>query len=374
MRVAIVHPWFWELGGGEKVIEALVSMYPEADVFVLALKKDGVPESLRDRKIQASFLNRVPGIARLRRPLFFLYPTAIELLDMRPYDLVLCSSGPATLGVNVRQDATQICYCHSPGRSFWDAYAERQQSLPFYGRLAYTALATYVRTWEFAAAQRVDAFAANSLYIAHRIKKYWQRDAAVIYPPVDTTKGILAERPSDYYLSLGRLGDRKRLDLLIYACNRLKRRLILGGTGPEEKHLKAIAGPTVEFLGWVPEQKVSALYANCRAFLFAADEDFGIAPVEAQASGRPVIAYGHGGALETVRSGSEQGNDTGVFFPEQTVESVIQAILRFEAIEERFTSEDIRAHAREFDTSVFIGKMRSFVEFAVENTGRGASY
>lgn len=366
MKVAIVHPWFMEIGGGERVIEALVSLYPKADIFVLICDKNRIPEGLMGRRIHSSFLNRIPWITKLSRPLMFLYPTAIESLDMSPYDLVISSSGQTTFGVNVRQDAIHVCYCHSPGRSYYDQYAVRQKSLSPIGRFVYTAFATYVRTWEFCAAQRVDHWIANSKYTAQRVHTYLRRDATVIYPPVNTSIGYLADRHEDYYLSVGRLAENKSLDILVEACNKMRRRLIVVGTGTEERRLKAIAGPTIEFLGRFPDAELPALYANCRAFLFAADEDFGIVSVEAQAFGRPVIAYGHGGSLETVRVNDPDGrSDTGIFFTEQTVESVMDGIQRFEARESSFIPAEIQEHARQFDTSVFVDRMRRFIDDAM---------
>jgi glycosyltransferase involved in cell wall biosynthesis len=366
MKVAIVHPWFWDLGGGEKVIEALISIYPHADIFVLVYRPRGIPESLRERPIHTSFLNRIPGIARFRQRLLFLYPAAIESLDLSHYDLVLSSAGPVTCGVNVPQHALHICYCHSPTRSLWDQYAQRQKTLSPVGRLVFTTFATYVRTWEYAAAQRVDHFVSNSHYIAGRVRRYFRRESEVIYPPVNTSIGYVSSKPGEYYLSVGRLGERKCLEILVQACNRLQRRLLVAGTGPEEKRLKALAGPTIEFLGYVPDAALPELYANCRAFLFAADEDFGIAPVEAQAFGRPVIAYGHGGVLETVCvSGVEEPYATGVFFPEQTTESAIDGMMRFEKCELDFVPREIQRHASQFDTSVFAFNMKRFIAMAM---------
>jgi len=360
MRVAIVHPWFLVLGGGEKVIEELAELYPEADIFVLFSVPQMVPASIRDRRIYTTFLNRIPWIRKLYRELMLLYPTAIESLDLSTYDLVISSSGPVTFGINIRQDALHICYCHSPGRSWWDQYAERQRSISPFGKIIYTALASYVRMWEFSAAQRVDYFIANSHYIAQRIRKYLRRDAMVIYPPVNISMGYCCDHHADYYLSVGRLEERKRLDLLVHACNQLQRHLVIVGIGTEEKRLKRIAGPTVEFRGHVSNAELTKLYAECRAFLFAADEDFGIAPVEAQAFGRPVIAYKHGGALETVRDG-----ETGVFFDCQTVDSLVSGIQRFEGLEDTFIPNEIRHNVTHFDAGIFKTEMLRFVEDAL---------
>jgi glycosyltransferase involved in cell wall biosynthesis len=228
-------------------------------------------------------------------------------------------------------------------------------------------MAAKARVADFVSAQRVDHFVANSNYIARRIRKYYCRSASVIYPPVSAQKGFIAPRQDDYYLSVGRLIKNKRIDLLIHACNQLKRRLVIVGEGRDERALKAIAGPTIEFAGWVSSDALSDLYARSRAFLFAADEDFGIVSIESQAYGRPVIAYGHGGSLETVRVDDPIGrSDTGVFFPEQSVPGVVEAILRFEAQEDRFRPGEIRDHALGFDSAIFKEKIQEFVSQALK--------
>jgi glycosyltransferase involved in cell wall biosynthesis len=208
----------------------------------------------------------------------------------------------------------------------------------------------------------VDAFVANSGYIADRIQRYYRRESTVIYPPIQTAKAYLGENTDDYYLSVGRLTSSKRLDLVIEACNRLGRRLLIGGVGREEKRLKSLAGKTIEFLGRVSDGALPDLYAKCRAFIFAADEDFGMVSVEAQAYGRPVIAYAHGGSLETVRGYGQNAEPTGVFFTQQTIGAVTDAILDFERLEDKFDPAAIRSHALNFDTSIFIDRMRAFVE------------
>ena len=367
MRVAIVHPRFTVLGGGERVIEALALLYPQADIFVLSCVPEMVPSSLRGRNIYTCFLNDVPLLRGIFERTMVLYPIAVESWDLSGYDLVVSSAGPAVFGVNASQNALHVCYCHSPERTWWDQYAQRQQGLRSLPRkLMFIARASYIRAWEFRAAQKVDYFVANSRYISERVKKYFGRESTVIYPSVDTSRGYISDHHDNYFLTVGRLTAAKRVDLLIEACNLHKRRLLVVGTGPEEKRLKALAGPTVEFLGYVPDADLPALYANCRAFLFAADEDFGIAPVEVQCYGRPVVAYGHGGSLETVRVGDLDGrSDTGVFFAERTVESVVNGILRFEALESHFIPAEIQLHARQFDTSVFMDGMRQFIDDAI---------
>ncbi len=369
MRIAIVHPWFLEAGGGEKVVEVLAEAYPMADIFALSADPDLLSPELKKRNLYTSCLNRVMrlGFKYKRALLMPLFPVAVESLDVSQYDLVISSCGPAVMGVNPNQDAVHISYVHSPQRAWWDLYSTRQTQMSRVMRSIFVPAAVQIRMFEFNAAQRVDYIVSNSRYIAKRVSKYFRRKSTVIYPPVDTARGYLSTSNDDYYLCLSRLDVDKRIDLLIDACNTLGRRLIIAGTGRMGKHLKSMAGPTIEFLGRAPDAELPSLYANCRAFLFAADEDFGIVSVEAQSYGRPVIAFGHGGSLETVRVDDPEGRpDTGVFFSEQTVESVVDGIRRFEAHEGELIPAEIQRHARQFDTSVFVNKMSQFIDDAMQ--------
>jgi glycosyltransferase involved in cell wall biosynthesis len=365
MRIAITYQHSLGQGGSERVLEALAEMYPTADFFCLVAKAAHIPKKLQGRNIQTSFLNSLPGIRKLYPYLLFASPLAAETFDLRGYDLVISSDGSHTMGVITHQDAVHLCYCHSPHRSLWDQYPSYRESLRWPIRPLFTLSAHYARAQHFIAAQRIDQFAANSKYIAKRIRKFYRRGSTVVYPPVDTDKGFLSPAQDSYYLSVGRLDHLKRLDLLIHACNALKRRILIVGTGPDEKRLKKIGGSTIEFLGRVSDEELGRLYSRCRAFLFASDEDFGIAPVEAQSYGRPVIAYGYGGSLETVLDSGDCATSTGIHFPDQTVDSVSSAILRFEAVEYYFTPEFIQEHSRSFSTSIFIANMSRFVESAL---------
>ena len=371
MKTAIVHPWFLEAGGGERVADVLGGMFPDADVFTYACDPRFLPPALRNRKITVSALNwfMIHG-GSLRNYMFPAYPWAAESFDLSSYDLVI-SSCPPVMGVNVRQDATHVCYCHTTQHSWWDLYAEHQAKLSPLKRHIFVKAAVFQRMWEFNAVQRMDRIAVNSQYVAERTFKYFRRQASVIYPPVNTSMGYLAPGGDDYYLTVSRLTASKRIDILIEACNRLKRRLLIVGTGRSESQLKSMAGPTIEFCGGVSDEALPSIYARSRAFLFAADEDFGIAPVEAQSFGRPVIAYGKGGSLETARVSDASGlSDTGVFFFEQTVDSVVDALQRFEATESSFKPADIQQHARKFDTSVFLDRFSSFVHSALRDGQR----
>jgi glycosyltransferase involved in cell wall biosynthesis len=349
------------------VLEVLAGMFPTADFFCLIADPKFVPEALRQRSLTRSFLDRLPLVRRHNQHFFFLYPLATESLNLHGYDLVISSDGMATKGVVTDEAATHLCYCHSPHRSLWDQYSEYQRTLTGLKRVVFTALSHYVRQWDFQAAQRPDIMIANSEYLAARIRKYYRRDSMVLYPPVDTSRGYLSQLADDYYLTVGRLTSLKRTELIVQACTDLGRRLIVVGAGDELERLKAMAGSTVSFLGYVDEEKLRELYARCRAFLFAAKEDFGIAPVEAQSYGRPVIAFGQGGALESVKGWTREGmapaaSCTGLFFEHQTVASLSEAIREFESVEEQFDPAHVRAHSLRFDTSLFRSAIRNIVD------------
>jgi glycosyltransferase involved in cell wall biosynthesis len=369
LRVAVVHHWFVSKGGGEQVAQALARMYPGADLFSLVVDAEQLPPDLRERALHTSFLDRLPFARRFYRHMLPLYPLAVEQLDLSEYDLVLTSDSGPMKGTIVSPSAMHICYCHAPMRYLWDQYhAYRRQIHPL-PRFAFSMAAHYVRSWDQLAAQRVTHFVANSRYVASRIQRYYGRHSTVIYPPIDTSSGYLADRHEDAYLTVGRLVSYKRVDLLIEACNRLGRRLRIIGAGPDEARLRALAGRTIEFLGNVDHATLWREYAQCRAFLFAADEDFGMAVVEAQACGRPVIAFGKGGALESVVSldcAVGRFRHTGIFFYEPTATAIAAAILRFEASEHRFDPLAIRDWACRFDAEMFCRSFRDLVDNAIQ--------
>lgn len=367
LKVAIIHPLFVLRGGAEKVVEVFAEMYPEADIYGLVVDPNHLYPLTQSRGVRPSLLSSFPFAKKIYRQLMPFYPWAVESLDLREYDLIISSVGQVMMGASIREDAIHICYVHSPERTWWDLYTQTQHRLPGLLRHPFVMGASKVRIWEFSAMQRVDHVVSNSSYIADRVYKYFRRDSTVIYPPVGMSAAPAQSAGGEYYLSVGRLAGLKKLDVLIGACNEVGRKFVIAGTGREEKYLKSLAGPTIEFRGYVSDRELPELYANCKGFLFAANEDFGIAPVEAQSYGRPVVAYGRGGSLETVRVNDPEGRpDTGVFFPHQTVESVVDAIHRFEKIESQFAPEVIQAHARRFDTETFVATFRKFVDQAVE--------
>jgi len=367
VRVAILHHWFISRSGGERVAELFSEMFPDADIYTLVGDEKVFDSILKDRRVYTSFLQRLPGAHKYHRHLLALYPLAVEQLDLTGYDLILSSDSGPIKGVITRPGAVHICYCHSPMRYLWDQYAFYRKSLPWVARWPFTLAAHYVRMWDYCGAQRVTQFVANSNYVASRITSFYRRDSIVVYPPVDTTRGFISNAPKEYYLSVGRMVPYKRTEILIEACNRLGVPLRVIGIGPEMRRLRSMAGPTITFLGEVSTEELWKNYADAKALLFAAQEDFGIVPLEAQACGRPVIAYGQGGSLETIRplhpaDGDPSLPPTGAFFLEQTPEAVMEAIRDFESNEALYSPESIQQHARAFDTSVFLERMREVLK------------
>ncbi len=364
MRVAIVHHWFVTRGGGERVAECIASLFPQAEIFTLVANDRGLPDGLAGRRVHSSFLQRVPFAMTYHRHMMPLYAGAVEGLDLRGFGLVISSDSGPVKGVRVDPGAVHICYCHSPMRYLYDGYEAYRQQMGGVTRAIFTAAAGSLRRWDVAAAQKVTHFVANSRYVAGRIRCFYGRESTVIYPPIDLGRARVG-RVGEHYLCAGRLVGYKRTELMIEACRRLGRSLRVAGTGPEEGRLRRLAGPDVAMLGEMTTEALWNEYAGCRALLFAADEDFGMVPLEAQACGRPVVAFGAGGSLETVRGSGAFGacGRTGVYFPEQTAESVMKGILEFEAREAagEFDPEVIRGWAEEFRTEVFLERMREFV-------------
>lgn len=336
-------------------------MYPEADVFTHVYDPASTSEIIRRHTIRTTYIGRLPFARKLYQKYLPLMPSALEELDLTGYDLVISSeSGPAK-GVITHPNAVHVCFCHSPMRYLWDQYHLYRGNAGLLTRAFMSLTMPALRAWDMAASARVDHFVANSTFVARRIAKAYRRDATVINPPVDLDAFAIAPEPAkDFYLVAGQLVPYKRVDLAIAACAALGRRLVVVGTGPEEARLRAMAGAGVEFRGWASHEELRRLYANCRALLFPGEEDFGIVPLEAMASGRPVIAYKSGGALDTVVEGR-----TGTFFERQTAEDLAVAISATEAAEAGFDPEAIRAHGRGFGRDVFRARMSAFIEACI---------
>jgi glycosyltransferase involved in cell wall biosynthesis len=375
LRTAIVHYWFVNRRGGERVVEEIAKLFPHADLYFLVMDETKLPDILRSRTIHTSVLQNFAVGRRWYRHFLPVYPLLLEQFDFSGYDLVLSSeSGPAK-GILTGSNTCHICYCHSPMRYLWDFYHRYRKghSMGGLSRPIFSLASHYLRLWDAASANRVDYFIANSKTVAARIQKHYRRPATVIHPPVNVASGYLASKIEDYYLCVSQLVDYKRVEIAIQACNSLKRRLRIVGEGEQYGRLRRLAGPTIEFCGALSDDQVHEQYAHCRALLFPGEEDFGMVPVEAMSFGRPVIAFGRGGATETVRGAvledSEGVSPTGIFFKEQTEQSMIDALLAFEQGEDQFSPFLIRQHSQQFSETRFRERFSDFVGNRVSEFG-----
>jgi glycosyltransferase involved in cell wall biosynthesis len=357
MKVAIIHYWLVGMRGGEKVIEALCEMYPQADIFTHVYAPEMVSDKIRQHRIIPTFINALPRATRMYKSYLPLMPLALEQLDLRGYDLVISSeSGPAK-GVIPPSDALHICYCHAPMRYIWNMYHDYRNGAGLMTRMMMPPLSHYLRMWDVTSAARVDSFVANSATVARRIRRYYGADSVVIHPPVDTDAFSIAPPTEigDYYLMVGELVSYKRAELAVHAFNEMKLKLVVIGGGEMLDEIRRIAGPTVTIMGSQRFDVLQHHYARCRALVFPGEEDFGMVPVEAMASGRPVIAFDRGGATETVAEGI-----SGVFFAEQTVEAIVGAVKKLDDV--NFDPYRIAEHAHRFGRQQFLEKMRAHIE------------
>jgi glycosyltransferase involved in cell wall biosynthesis len=357
MKLALVHDWLNQVGGAEDVLVDLVSLYPQSPIYTSIYAPDIMPSFYQDWDIRTLWMNRLPGIHRHHQPYLPLYPLAWSGLNLSEYDVVLSNKSGFCHGFQHGKNTVHICYCLAPTRYVWqfEHYITREGI----GKTIETALRPLIallQRWDYAAAQRVDHFIAISTDIQQRIKTYYNRESIIIYPPVDTERFAAARTDAvdDYFLIVSRLIPYKHIDLAVQAATRLGVKLKIGGRGRDLERLKAMAGETVEFLGYVPDEELPHLMARCKAFLFPGLEDFGITPVQAQAAGRPVIAFRGGGALDTVIPGV-----TGEHFNELTVESLIPIMQGFDA--SRYSPDQLQHHARGFDRTLFHQKLHDYI-------------
>ena len=365
MKIALVHYWLVGMRGGERVLEALCDLYPEADIYTHVYLPEAVSQSISSHKITTTFIGRLPFASTLYKRYLPLMPLALEELDMSAYDLVISSkSGPAK-GVIAHPDAVHVCYCHSPMRYIWNLYHRYRSEAGIPTRLMLPALAHYLRSWDQLSAARVDAFVANSWNVARQIERCYDRTASVVYPPVDTDYFCFEPKTfrEDFYLVVGELVRYKRPDLAVEACTKLDKRLVVIGGGEMLSELRRLAGPTVEIIGPQPIDVLRSFYRRAKALIFPGEEDFGIVPVEAMASGCPVIAFRKGGACETVVEA-----ETGCFFAWQTVEALAAAMGEFEAMQ--LDPRRIAGRARAFGEARFKAEMTEAVTAAFEAKSR----
>jgi glycosyltransferase involved in cell wall biosynthesis len=355
MKIAVVHDYFTQFGGAEKVAEQLYRMVPDPTLFATVAFRRCMPGDLKHAEVRTSWMQSLPKIEKYYRLYFLLYPLAVGALDLSEYDLVLSSSSGYAKGVKAHRDAVHVCYCHTPMRWAWsyENYA-RRESFGFGQRAILPMLIRGLRFWDEGASRQPDHFVANSRVVADRIRRAYGRSAEVIHPPIDVDRFRAVDEQDDYYVVLARLVSYKRIDLAVRACSERNKRLVVIGEGPDRKNLEAIAGPSVTFLGRASDSQVEYIVSRCRALLFPGEEDFGMAPLEVAAAGRPTIAYGAGGALETTIE-----NVTGVFFNEQTSDHLGDAIERFER--QSWSPKMLRRHAENFSVEVFQDRFRAFL-------------
>lgn len=357
MRVAIIHYWIVTWRGGEKVLKAMADAYPQADIFTHVYDPELLARELPGRKVVSTFIGRLPFAKTQYQKYLPLMPLALEQLDLREYDLVISNeSGPAK-GVIVGPSTMHLCYCLSPMRYLWDMYPDYLAGAGAGTRLVMRPAMHYLRLWDQVSAQRVDRYLAISRFIALRIGKYYKRQAEVIHPPVATEDFSVSRQSEDFYLSVGQLVKYKRADLLVEAFNRTGKPLVIIGEGELATQLKRAAKPNIRFLGRQPFDVIRDHYSRCRALVFPGIEDFGIVPVEAMASGKPVIALGAGGALDTVVDG-----ESGILYADQSAAGLIKAVERFEGLQDKFAPDLIRAHSEQFSTARFARQFTGAVD------------
>jgi glycosyltransferase involved in cell wall biosynthesis len=365
-RVAIVHDWLTVPGGSEQIVLELLAMFPGAELFTSVYDPSPWPAEITDRPVHVSFLNRLPGAERHYPKLLPLMNRAFESFDLSRFDLVLSSSHACAKNVRTPSSTLHVCYCHTPMRYAWDSSMLAGEGIGPASLLLSPVLG-WLRRMDVAGAARVDAFVANSRHVADRIKRHYGRSSSVVHPPVDVERFLALRRdPGDFYLAFGRVVPYKRVELAVAACARLGRPIKVAGDGRALAAVRAGAGPDSEFLGRVSDEQLDELLSRARGLVFAGEEDFGIVPVEAQAAGVPVIAYGVGGASESVLDGR-----TGVLFAEQTIESLSNAIERLEGLE--LDSDEVRENARRFGRERFRDELATTVESAADEHDRSTS-
>jgi glycosyltransferase involved in cell wall biosynthesis len=364
VKVALIHDWLTGMRGGERCLEVFCELFPEADLYTLLYLRGSVSQVIERMSIKTSFVQKLPFLRTTYRKFLPLFPMAVESFNLKAYDLILSCSHCVAKGIIPAPGSRHIAYILTPMRYAWDMFPD------YFGEKKSAMISLfmhYLRMWDVTSSQRVDRFLCISKHVRNRIHQYYRREAEIISPPVDIRRFRLGTDKEDFFLIVSSLASYKRVDLAIRAFNTMGVRLKVIGSGPEERRLRSIAGPNVEFLGWQPDAVVSDHYSRCRALIFPGEEDFGIVPLEAMACGRPVIAYGRGGASETVVSYDEPRTagefaPTGLFFRDQNVPSLLEAVERFGRIEEEFDPAAIRKHALQWDREIFKERIRSALD------------
>ncbi|MDR1900926.1 MAG: glycosyltransferase [Treponema sp.] len=356
MKVAIIHYWLINMRGGEKVLEVLLEMFPLADIYTHVYDAHAVSALINSHRIYTSYINKLPFAKKLYQKYMPLMPNALKDFNLQDYDLIISSESGPTKGVIPNPDAYHICYCHSPMRYLWDMYHEYFRKSGYGIRFLMNRMIPSLRLWDVTSANLVDRFIANSQYVAKRIRRYYNREAEIIPPPVSIEKYLPLERnPEDFYLFFGQLAGYKRADIAITACITSGRKLVVAGAGAKKQDIQRYQkSGLITFTGRISDETASVYYSHAKALLFPGIEDFGIIPVEANAAGCPVIAYRKGGVLDTVKE-----NETGVFFDEQSPAALIEAMDRFEAAEDHFRNREVFARqVQQFSRAAFIERIK----------------
>ena len=359
LKVALVHDWLTGMRGGEKCLEVLCELFPEADLYTLLHQKGKLSQNIESRSIRTSFVQHLPFGLKKYRHYLPLFPLAIEQFDLSAYDLIVSSSHCVAKGVRLNNSTYHISYVHTPMRYVWDQFNTyfRQPRTSWPVRIGAELMRPYLQRWDRNTAKRVDTFLCNSNNIRKKILEYYGRESQVIYPPVDLSQFKPGDTKADYYLMVGAFAPNKRVDLAVHAFNKLKLPLKISGSGQDEEYCRSIAGETIEFLGTLSNEKLLELYQQARALVFPGEDDFGITPLEAQACGTPVIAFAAGGVLETVT------DQTGLFFKEQNVEALVKAVEIMERKWEVFVPEKFQEQLSRFGRGHFKEQMAHAIEF-----------
>lgn len=365
LNVALVHDWLVSSGGGERVLRDLHRMFPNAPIYTLVYDQTKAPKWLEECDVRPTYIQKWPGGKTHHKYLLSFMPKAWEALDMSEYDLVISTCSSCCKGVITRPDAEHICYSFSPTRYVWDLYHEYMAGAGAVKRFFMPGMIHKVRLWDFQAAQRVDHFVADSNFVGSRIKKFYRRDFTTIYPGAHINEYPIVDEPEDFYLVVSRFVHYKRVDIAVEACNMLGKKLVvIGSGGEEEQKLRAMAGLTIEFKGRVSDEEMEHYYSRAKGFLFPGIEDYGLTPIEAMSAGVPVLAYGKGGALETVADGK-----TGLYFHDQSAKGLAECIERFEREGVSYTRQQIHEYSLGFSEEVFRQKMGDFISKTLADRG-----
>lgn len=370
MKTALVCDWLTGMRGGERCLEAVCELYPDSDIYALVYFPGSVSSTIESHNIYTSYIQKLPCNSKTFRRYLPLFPNAIEQFNLSGYDIVLSFSHCVAKGVKVNKNVPHICYCHTPMRYAWHLRDQYVSTLPALKRFVANKVLDYLKKWDKKTSSRVTHFIANSKNVRNRISQAYQRDATVIYPPVNCSAFPLSANYENYYLVVSALVPYKRVDIAVKAFNDLKERLIIVGNGPELQRLKSLSGNNVEFVENADDKEVVRCMSGCKALIFPGEEDFGIVPLEAQACGKPVIAYAKGGALETVKGLDGQlqkKNATGIFFQEQTAESLKKAIRKFKD-SNQFDPQLCRQNALRFDKGVYKKRIFNFIQSVVSKS------